>query len=359
MPFLNRYTASQLGRWFDADMAKYLRFCAQTKIIEQLQFDDVDLDLAVQYSDVYDTPWKSHPKLIKRFYDTDKQVLNKYMIRKACAAISNVVAFFIDKKRKTLADVVSERQLAASQTKKHSSDIETATDDMGDIISTPLTANMLRQLDIFVSEFNMKHSRSALNVFIDDIYHDVIALEHEFSIHKNTMFIDRPSTTTGECVYISPKQTSDIAEAISYIMSVLVTVDKIMSDETALRAIKTANSLVAVLLSTYMLAYPSRTAPLPEEEVYRRCVQFGSSTVTYSRIIPLIRPFTNRSLACVLELPLTVNSSSFNIDNSMKRNNEVYESTLQERYLYYLVADAMTDPSVISNAAPSVKRAFF
>ena len=358
MPFLNRYSLSQLGRWFDGDMARYLRFCAQTKIIEQLQFDDVDLDLAIQYSDVYDTPWKSHPKLVKRFYDTDKQVLDKYMIRKACAAISNVVAFFIDKKRKTLADVMSERRLAASQNKNKSTDLSSVVEETSDIVATPLTANMLRQLDIFVSEFNMKHSRSDLNMFIDDVYHDVIALEHEFTIHKNTMFIDQPRTTTGECVYISPKQTSDIAEAISYIMTSVVNVDKRISNETALRAIKTANSLVAVLLATTMLTSPSKIA-LPEEEIYRRCIQFGADDGTYARIMPLIRPFTNRSLACILELPLTVNSSSFNIDNSMKRNNEVYESTLQERYLYYLVADAMTDPSVISNAAPSVKRAFF
>lgn len=360
MGLVNSYQAQQFGQYIPDEAFTFMKHVAANKIIEELDMSDIDIDVAQQYSDVYRSPWAGNKNLVQRFLDTHKSTVEYFVFKKCVVAICDAMNYLKKFSNKSLLDTAA--FIAPANNDKVGQVVQptSISDETSRILPIPLTTAMIDQLQIVLNRLAIANRNGdiAMNSVDVDLQGDVDSIAHMFKIYHNTMYIDRPLMTDDGGVYINSSVVNTICDIVKPMLRRIINTN--YKHPVHFDQIKLINALIGIIMSCYTTE-DRKGLSVSEEEFYQRYITKNDTRSSLRKaVLPMVRPFSNKSPLYVLNLPLRTNTygtydkaapmyTSLDVctDNSMKDLKSGTASTLSERYLVYYVTDALWHPNSI------------
>lgn len=303
------------------------------ELLKEINFDELDIDLAKQYGKVYDTPWKECDKLTQVFMQNHKDVLYGYVVRKCLEALKDCYTFI-----STIYKLDLKSYIALSNKNKCENDVKDYSFAREYYRFLPMTAAALDQIDAVLDTCKLcKVSNKVHGKIVNDKYIGNLKLVSSqlesidmMTILNFNNYGNKNIILTHEGNYLRPDQVLQIFEFIDTMLNnELNTSFKLMSRDLHFDTIRAMTYFASILLHTF---HPDKMRPKSFDDLYKNKIVQITYNNYYNTAVSYARGLTNKNLAYVLNLPLDTALETPNRNHPEKRNI-VRPYSLQEMYL--------------------------
>lgn len=305
------------------------------QLLKELTFEDLDTDLAWQYGQVFNTPWKDCLCTVDKFKQSYSNVLYMYVLDKCLDSIYEICEFLTGVMQ---LNVTAKAQLF-SKIKKHLITEKCACQysKYDNFHYVGLTGAIVDQLDTIIESGKLlKNINKKQGKFVNERYvGNLKQLCSKVEI-LDKMMIMSFNNVGNENIMVSGENSYFRQDQIKYLLDLVTTMcedeyntaSNIGSRDFHFDTIRTMTYIVSILLHSF---HSNNIRPEREEDMFMR---YAANNDRFISIIQNIREFTNKSLACILRYPFCIDPQPYNTDKPETRNN-VRPFSLQERYLYW------------------------
>lgn len=304
------------------------------EVLKEINFDDLDSDLAWQYGQVYDTPWKDCQCTIDRFRQLYPNVLYMHVLDKCLDSICEACAFITNIMQMN----VSVKAQLYSKIKKHLVSREILSEySFENFHYVGLTGAIVDQLDTIIESGKLlKNINKKQGKYVNERYlGNLKQLCSKVEI-LDKMMIMSFNNVGNENVMIAGENSYFRQDQVKYLLDLVTTMcndeynsaSQINSRDFHFDTIRTMTYILSILLHSF---HSNNVRPEREEDMFMR---YAANNTMFMSIIQNIREFTNKSLAYILRYPFCIEAQPYNT-NKPETRNIVRPFSLQERYLYW------------------------
>lgn len=305
------------------------------QVLKELNFDDLDNDLAWQYGQVYCTPWKDCSFTIDKFRQSHSNILYMYVLDKCLDSLSDICMFLTNIMQINL---TTKAQFIA-KIKKHLVPKDSIQECYyyDDFHYVGLTGALVDQLDTIIESGKLlKNINKKQGKFVNDRYlGNLKQLCSKVEIFDKMMIMSF-NNVGNENVIVSGENSYFRQDQIQYLLDLVTTMcedeyntaSNIGNRDLHFDTIRTMTYIVSALLHSF---HTADIRPEREEDMFTR---YASNSDRYLNVIQYVRQLTDKSLAYILRYPFCIETQPYNTDKPETRNT-VRPFSLQERYLYW------------------------
>ena len=328
----------------DDGVLLYLYNKTTLQVLKELDYTDLDYDLAYQYSHYFDTVWKDSPIQIEKFQRNHPHVLYSYVLQKCLRALDKVVGYIVTNVNYNLerADANTEHP----------------------ITNIPLTNAIVDQLDVVLESGKiLKHTNKRMGKYINETYYGNLKQISSTIETLDKMFLynfigagNDKLVTSGDDAYLRRDQIVQFSNLMIDLYSDIVKDAYIISHrDLYFDTVRLMTYMANIMLHTFK---PNNMVSEMSNDLYVRYVEESRNDINLNNVYQHIREYTGKSLAYVIEMPFHVNQTGYNREHP-ERRNEIQPHSLQEQYLVlYFYLDTVynhTSTGLISSMTSSRK----
>lgn len=305
------------------------------QLLKELDLNDLDNDLAWQYGQVFNTPWKDCECTISRFNQLYPNVLYMYTLDKCLNAINDACAFVTSVMQ---INTTTKAQLF-NKIKKHLIPRNAICDcnNFENFHYVGLTGAIVDQLDTIIESGKLlKNINKKQGKYVNERYiGNLKQLCSKVEI-LDKMMIMSFNNVGNENVMVAGENSYFRQDQVKYLLDLVATMcddeynsaSQIGSRDFHLDTIRTMTYILSILLHSF---HSNNIRPEREEDMFMR---YASNNAMFMPIIQNVRELTNKSLAYVLRYPFCIEAQPYNT-NKPETRNTIRPFSLQERYLYW------------------------